>query len=180
MGQKAIQEWRKRVGEEEANKISSQAARRGTRIHQLCEDYLNGDDIDTSNYTFIDALNFKSLKIILDEHIDNIHMQETRLYSDYLRMAGTVDCIAEWKGKLAIIDFKTARKLKLKEYITNYFCQAAAYAIMYEERFGIPVSRLVIIISVDDEEPQIFEEKRNNYTKELLDVREQYKVKYGI
>ena len=179
MSQKAIMEWRARVGEEEANKISKQASSRGTRVHQLCEDYLNNNDIDISKYTFQDQLNFKELKPYL-HNIDNIHLQETRLYSDYLEMAGTVDCVAEWNGKLAIIDFKTARKLKDKKYITNYFCQAAAYAIMYEERFGIPVSRTVILISVDDEQPQVFEERRDNYIKPLLDIREQYKQKYGI
>lgn len=179
MGQKAIMEWRKRVGEEEANKISKQASSRGTRVHQLCEDYLNNNAIDVSKYTFQDQLNFNDLKPYL-HNIDNIHLQETRLYSDYLQMAGTVDCVAEWNGKLSIIDFKTARKLKDKKYITNYFCQAAAYAIMYEERFNIPVSRIVILISVDDEQPQVFEERRDNYVKELLNVREQYRQLHNI
>ena len=95
-------------------------------------------------------------------------------------MAGTVDCIEEWKGKLAIIDFKTARKAKNREYITNYFCQAAAYAIMYEERYQIPVNRTVILISVDDEEPQVFEDRRDHYVDELLKVRQQYRDKHGV
>lgn len=179
MNQKSIMEWRKRVGEEEANKIASKAASRGTRVHQLCEDYLNNNEIDLNKYSFEDRLNFKELIPYL-HNIDNIHLQETRLYSDYLEMAGTVDCIAEWNGKLAIIDFKTSRKLKEKSYIKNYFCQAAAYAIMYEERFGIPVSRIVILISVDDELPQVFEERRDNFVKDLLDIRKQYKEKYGV
>ena len=180
MSAKAIQQWRNRVGAEEANRISSQAATRGTRIHQLCEDYLNNADIDASKYTVNDVWNFKELKPELDNNINNIHLQEERLYSDYLRMAGTVDCVAEWKGKLAIIDFKTSRKPKNREYILNYFCQASAYAIMYEERFNIPVSRIVILISVDDEEPQIFEDYRNNYVKQLIDIREQYRSAYGV
>ena len=180
MNAKAIHQWRARVGDEEANRVSSQAATRGTRIHQLCEDYLNNDDIDTSKYTLHDAINFKELKPILDRNIDNIHLQEERLYSDYLKIAGTVDCVAEWKGKLSIIDFKTARKAKNREYILNYFCQATAYAIMYEERFNSPVSRIVILISVDDEEPQIFEDRRDNYIKPLMDIREQYRIRYGI
>jgi len=179
MNQKSIMQWRARVGEEEANKIASKAASRGTRIHQLCEDYLNNAEIDINKYSFEDRLNFKELKPFL-HNIDNIHLQETRLYSDYLKMAGTVDCVAEWKGKLSIIDFKTAKKLKEKSYITNYFCQASAYAIMYEELFGIPVSRIVILISVDNEMPQIFEERRDNFVQPLLDIREQYRVKYGM
>lgn len=180
MNAKAIHQWRARVGDEEANRISSQAATRGTRIHQLCEDYLNNDDIDTSKYSFNDAANFKELKPELDANIDNIHLQEERLYSDYLKIAGTVDCVAEWKGKLSIIDFKTARKAKNRDYILNYFCQATAYAIMYEERFNIPVSRIVILISVDDEPPQIFEDRRDYYIKPLMDIREQYRLKYGV
>jgi genome maintenance exonuclease 1 len=180
IGLDAIKKWRARVGDEEANRISSQAATRGTRIHQLCEDYLNNDDIDSAKYTLYDAENFKELKPALDANIDNIHLQEERLYSDYLRIAGTVDCVAEWKGKLAIIDFKTARKAKNREYILNYFCQATAYAIMYEERFNIPVSRIVILISVDGEPPQIFEDYRDHYVKPLLDIREEYKLKYGV
>lgn len=174
MNAKAIHQWRKRVGYEEANRISSKAATRGTRIHKLFEDYIDNADIDASKYSFDDALNFNGAKGLIDEYLDNVHLQEVRLYSDYLKMAGTVDCIAEWKGKLAIIDFKTARKPKEKSYITNYFCQAAAYAIMYEERYKIPVSRIVILICVDDEPPQIFEEKRDNFTEKLFEVRREY------
>jgi len=180
MNEKSIKEWRQKVGEEEANRVSSTAARRGTRFHQLCEDYLNNDDIDASRYNFNDALNFKEFKPILDDNLDNIHLQETRLYSDYLEMAGTVDCVAEWKGKLSIIDFKTARKAKNRDYIKNYFCQASAYAVMYEERFNIPVSRIVILISVDDDIPQVFEDRRDYHIKELLEVRKKYKDRYGV
>jgi ATP-dependent exoDNAse (exonuclease V) beta subunit len=180
MGADAIKQWRARVGNEEANRISSAATTRGTRIHQLCEDYLNNDDIDASKYTLDDVSNFKELKIVLDANIDNIHLQEVRLYSDYLKMAGTVDCVAEWKGKLAIIDFKTAKKAKNREYILNYFCQASAYAIMYEERYNIPISRIVILVSVDGEPPQIFEDKRDYYVKELMHWREVYRDRTGI
>jgi genome maintenance exonuclease 1 len=95
-------------------------------------------------------------------------------------MAGTVDCVAEWKGKLSIIDFKTAKKLKNRDYILNYFCQATAYAIMYEERYNIPVPRIVILISVDNEPPQVFEERRDLFVKQLLDVRQQYRDRYNV
>lgn len=176
----AIKQWRKAVGEQQANQISSQASRRGTRIHQLCEDYINGSEIDTSKYNINDAVNFKLLKQEIDNNIDNVYVQETRMYSDYLRMAGTVDCIAEWKGKLSVIDFKTARKAKNRNQIDHYFCQATAYAIMCEERFNIPVNRIVLLISVDDDYPQVFEDRRNHYVDKLLQVREQYKQLYGV
>lgn len=178
-GKEAIIKWRKRVGEEQANKVSSQATRRGTKVHSLCEDYIAGHVIDGSKYSLTDLDSFLNLKTIIDQYIDNIHLQEVRLYSDFLKMAGTVDCIAEFDGRLAIIDFKTASKPKDKEYILNYFCQAAAYAIMYEERTEIPVPYIVIIISVQDDHPQIFCEKRDNYIKDLVGIRCKYQDLYG-
>ena len=180
MNKKSIMEWRQRVGNEEANRISSKAASRGTRMHKLFEDYLDNADIDDSKYSFQDIENFFTIRPYIDDYIDNIHLQETRLYSDYLKMAGTVDCIAEWKGKLSVIDFKTSTKYKNRDHITNYFCQASAYAIMYEERFKVPVNRIVIFISVDNDEPQIFEDRRDTYTKQLLEVREQYRKEYNV
>lgn len=180
MSEKSIIQWRRKVGEEEANRISTKAATRGTRMHTLFENYLDNAEIDESKYDFNDAINFGEIKQLIDDNIDNIHLQETRLYSDYLKMAGTVDCVAEWKGKLSIIDFKTSTKHKNRDYITNYFCQAAAYAVMYEERFQIPISRIVILISVDGDVPQYFEERRDPYIKQLLELRQQYKNRYGI
>jgi genome maintenance exonuclease 1 len=172
-----IMAWRKRIGEEEANKISKKATSRGTRIHKLCEDYIDNAELD-SNVSFNDSDNF--IKLVPELHkIDNVVMQEERLYSDFLQMAGTVDCVAEYEGKLAIIDFKTSTKLKKQEYIKGYLCQATAYAIMFEERFGISVPRTVIIISVDNEDPQVFKQKRDDYTDELLAMRKRYKEKYG-
>lgn len=180
MNLEAIKQWRTRVGDAEANRISTQATRRGTRVHKLCEDYLNNDVINPSDYTVVDLDNFRSFREIIDQHIDNIHLQEQRLYSDHLALAGTVDCVAEYAGRLSIIDFKTARKAKNRDFITNYFCQATAYAIMYEERTGIPVPNIVIMISVDDDFPQIFTSKRDYHVKELIDARQKYKQIYGI
>ena len=169
----AIMEWRKRVGEEEANKISRQASVRGTKIHKLCEDILNNEEEDTSKLSLLEKVTFDNFRPLLDR-IDNIHAQEIALYSDHLRLAGRVDCIAEFDGKLSVIDFKTSGKPKKKEWITNYFAQAAAYAIMYEERTGIPINRSVILIAVENEEPQIFIERRDNYVEELLHARDYY------
>jgi len=180
LGKEAIEKWKKRVGEEEAAKISQKAAARGTRMHKLCEDYLNGDPINPADYNFEDQLNFSMLRKYLDSHVDNIHVQESRLYSDYLKMAGTVDLVAEYDGRLSIIDFKTSKKMKEESWILGYFCQATAYAIMYEELTGIPVPQIVIMIMVDDNEPQVFIKKRNDYVKPLLDVREIYRLTFGV
>ena len=168
---KAIFEWRQRVGEEEANKISQQASSRGTRIHTLCEHYL--DNKEPQFKTPLDIETFRSFEPVL-HRINNIHAQEIRMYSDHLRLAGTVDCVAEFDGKLSVIDFKTARKVKRQEDIENYFMQVTAYAIMFEERFGIPVNRTVVAIAIDNEEPQIFINRRNDYVEQLLYFRDLY------
>ena len=167
----AIREWRKRVGAEEANKISRQASTRGTKIHTLCEDILNNKEVDTSKMSLLDREMFDKFRPLLDR-IDNIHGQEVALFSDHLRLAGRVDCIAEFDGKLSIIDFKTAKKPKRKEWIENYFAQAAGYAIMYEERTGIPINRSAILIAVEGDEPQVFVETRDNYVNILLEARD--------
>jgi len=180
LGKEAIEKWKKRVGAEEAERISNKAATRGTRMHMLCEDYINGDPINPSEYDWNDQFQFKMLRRHLDAYVDNVHMQEVRLYSDYLKLAGTVDLVAEYNGRLSIIDFKTSKKLKEEKWILNYFCQATAYAIMYEEITGIPVPQIVIMIMVDDEEPQIFVKKRNDYVKDLLDIREKYRLTYNV
>jgi len=167
----AILEWRKKVGAEQANKISKQASNRGTRIHTLCEKYLKNEDLQDINP--IDLQLFKTVLPYLNE-IDNIHLQEKYLYSDYLRLAGTVDCIAEYKGKLNVIDFKTSSKPKKEEWIEGYFVQACSYAIMFEERYNIPVPRITIMIAVENDEPQVFHKRRDDYADLLLEYRDIY------
>lgn len=171
-GKQAILEWRKRVGEEEANKISARASKRGTAIHSLCEDYLN-NKIPEPNLFDVEA--FNSIRKELDK-INNIHCLETQLYSDYLQVAGTVDCIAEYEGKVSVIDFKTSSRLKEKDDIHSYFMQTAAYAVMFEERTRVPVSRLVILMTVDGQpKPSVFVEKRDDWIDKFIDLRSQFR-----
>ena len=164
-------EWRERVGEQEANRVSTRASNRGTRIHKLCEDYLK--DIPNEPNMF-DLEMYKSLVPHLDR-INNIHALESKLYSDHLQVAGTVDCVAEYDGKLAVIDFKTASRVKEKSEILNYFMQTSAYAVAFEERTGIPVSRMIVIMGVDDNEPLLFVEKRDNWIDSFIQLREDYR-----
>ena len=173
---KGIAEWRKRVGNEEANKISGRASARGTRIHQYCEDYLRGNIFEADMF---DLEMFNSIKPLLDQ-IDNIHCLEDQLYSDHLQVAGTVDCIAEFQGKLSVIDFKTASRAKDRDDIHNYFMQTAAYAVAFEEQTGIPIGRLVIIMAVDNDDPRWFIEKRDNWVAGFKKLRLDYKHKYGV
>lgn len=168
----SIMEWRKRVGEEEANRISTRAATRGTAVHSLCEDYLKNNKVTPSIF---DQEIFNSIKPHLDR-IDNIHCLETRLYSDHLQVAGTVDCIAEYDGVRSVIDFKTSSRPKNSEHISNYYMQCSAYAVAFEERTGVPVSQIVIIMGVDEQpDASIFFEKRDNWIKQFISLREEYK-----
>lgn len=180
LNKEAIIEWRKRVGEEEANRISKRATNKGTRVHKYFEDYINNDPVTFDEKDFLAKESFYKLKPVVDINIDGIVLQEERLYSDYLEIAGQVDLIAHFGGKLSIIDFKTARKQKREEWIQSYFMQASAYAIMYEERTGTPITRIVLLIAVDHEEPQIFVRRRDDYVDALLDTRKRYKEQYGI
>ena len=169
-----IMEWRKRVGEEQANKISRQASGRGTRIHTLCEKYIDNEEPIFKSP--LDQELFNSFKPAL-HRINNVYAQELRMYSDHLRIAGTVDCIAEFDGVLSVIDFKTSKRHKNKEDIENYFMQCSAYAIMFEEQFGIPVAQTVVAIAVDDDDPQVFIERRDTHVKRLLYFRDLYEKK---
>jgi len=171
-----ILEWRKRVGNEEANKISSAAARRGTRIHTLCEKYLSNEVVQPN---LVDHHNWNELKEYLDR-IDNIHVLEQPLFSHHLEVAGTVDCIAEYNGKLAVIDFKTSRRNKTRDDIHDYFMQCSAYAVAYEEMTGIPVPNILILISTDEHGVLVFPEKRNEWIADFIKLRAEYKTLYNI
>ena len=173
-----IVKWRKRVGEEKAQKITTQASVRGTAVHKICEDYINNDADYLKNQMPSNIESFNNIKPIIDQSIDNVVMQECTLYSDFLQVAGTVDCVAEWDNKLSIIDFKTSRKTKKREWIDNYFMQTAAYAVMFEERTKKPIDQIVILITVDNEEPQIFIEKRDEWIWKFVDARSEYRRRY--
>lgn len=147
--------WRKRVGNEEANKVTKQSTSRGTDTHTLIEHYLKNEDLPTVQ-PLSDML-FKIAKGDL-KNIDNIHGLETPLYSEYLGIAGTVDCIAEYNNELAIIDFKTSKKPKKREWIEGYFVQCAAYACMLYELTGLTVKKFVIIMTCENGECEVYEE----------------------
>jgi len=166
---KAIFEWRDRVGAEVANKISKAASGRGTKLHTVCEKYLLNEMSDMKIQTMMPDTKelFFALKPHLDKNIGNIYSLEQALYSNELRMAGRVDCIAEWDGKLSVIDFKTASKAKDEDYILNYFMQCTAYANMFEERTGQPIDQLVVAIAVVEDFPQIFVRNKTKYIPEL-------------
>ena len=175
---KSIWEWRQRVGEDEANRISSKAASRGTRVHTLCELYLKNKTIDTKSFMPDALASFYSIKPLLN-NINNIHFLECPLYSDILMVGGRCDCIGEYDGKLSIIDFKTSLREKDEDWIENYFLQASFYAMAYYELTGIRIPNIVIIIAVDDGNPQIFIRPIKNYIKPLINKINLYRKNYA-
>ena len=161
-------EWRKN-NPKEMNRVLD----RGNKLHQCVEDYLNNKRPSSDEWgPFIWQL-FTQMKCELDK-IDNVHAQEIALYSDLLHLAGRVDCVGEYDGKLSIIDFKGSTRDKKKEDIENYFHQATAYAIMWQEMFGKKIEQIVIIVSTDDGGVQVFKENPMNYVKSLKECIEDY------
>lgn len=166
-----LYEWRKRVGEQKANAISRASTARGTSMHKLCERYLKNEVIEApmpsgdEDADFLDVLTgdwnagqlmFAHIRPGL-EKLDNIRVLEGRLYSNSLGIAGTVDCIAEHNGELAVVDFKTSKRPKSADGIDDYYMQGAFYCNAYYERTGELPKKIVIMISVQDGSLQEFE-----------------------
>ena len=166
---KFFKEWRTEIGEDEANRITARATQRGTAFHSIAEDYINGE-LDLDKYLDNNPLSvrmFQSAKDTLNR-INNIHCLESFLYSHYLGLAGRVDCIAEFDGELAVIDFKTSTKEKKEEHIENYFVQETAYAAMFLERTGIEVKKIVTLIATEEGSIQIFQKHNLDDYLQLL------------
>lgn len=172
---KSIAEWRARVGDAEANKISKRATTAGTTVHSMIEDYLN-NELDLEKYAdkHLAKILFVQAKGMLSR-INNIHFQEAPLYSHEFAIAGRVDCIAEFDGKLSIIDFKTSSKEKKEEWIEGYLVQETGYAKMYEERSGIKVEQIVTLITCQTGDTQVFVKNPDDYVPLLKDYIREYK-----
>ena len=172
INEEKIAAWRQKVGEEKANQIGTQAANRGTLVHEIIEKYLHNED--TSDYLPHIQQSLKNLKPLLDKHITKVYATECPLYSDYLKLAGTCDCIAEWDGVPTIVDFKTSKRPKKKADIPNYFAQLAAYAVMWEERTGMAVNNTRIVMDVDNFHPVMYKETRDDWIDLMIKTRDEY------
>ena len=160
--------WRERVGLEEANRITKRATARGTDFHQVCQDYLENKELNWEDYQPLTKFMFYHLKPELDK-INNIHAIERTLYSEYLGLAGRVDCIAEYDGELAVIDFKTSDKIKPEEWIENYFVQETFYAAAYYELTGKVVKKLITLMVTRGGEVKVFDKRnKGDYIKLLV------------
>lgn len=168
MKKASIMEWRKAVGEEEANRVSRSASGRGNRVHNLAEKYLKHEPIDWMRQMPDAAVMFRSM-IPLMQRINNIHYIEQALWSEKVGMAGRVDLIAEWDGVLSVIDFKTSKRVKTREDIPDYFAQCTSYALMYEEHVGVPIDQIVILMGVEQNKPLVFVEKTQDHINNLLE-----------
>ena len=168
-----LEKWRKNVGEEAAKWEMARAARRGKATHTLVEQYLKGQP-QTINDVLPNGM-FRLLKPYLDQ-VDNIHCLEKIMFSHKLTLAGQVDCIAEYNGKLSVIDFKTANKERIDSWNTNYYLQCTAYAIMYEELFGKPIEQVVILQAGEDGSCHSFVKQKKDYLSQLeKDIKDFYK-----
>ena len=171
-------EWRKKVGNDVANYVARTAANRGTKVHHMCEDYLNNDfDEEKHKKNFLPYCLFTQLKEQGLSKIDNIHAQEAGLYSDKYKVAGRVDCIAEYDGVLSIIDFKTSTKERNDDWNENYYIQCSAYAEMYEERTGTEINQNVILVVTEDGTVQEFVKEKHDYLDALVETAAEWRGK---
>ena len=167
---KGLHEWRKRVGNDVANYVARTAASRGTKVHHMCEDFLNNEfDEDKHKKDFLPYCLFNQLKEQALCNINGIYAQEAGLYSDKYKVAGRVDCIAGYKGVPSIIDFKTSSKERNDDWNENYYIQGSAYAEMFGERTGIEISQVVILVVTEDGTVQEFIKDKNNYLDALVE-----------
>ena len=181
-GKEGLYEWRKRVGDDVANYISQKAMKRGTAVHQMCEDYLNNVAFVQDDWwlekqkNFLAFCLFNQLRNGVLQRINNIHAQECGLYSDKYGVAGRVDCIAEYNRVLSIIDFKTSTSERNDEYNENYYIQTAAYAEMYEERTGVPTDQIIILVVTEDGEVQEFIKSKQEYIPLLEEAINEFNI----
>jgi len=166
----AIDAWKQRVGPEEANRVSQQASRRGTAIHNLAEQYLLNNKDYAKGAMPINVQTFSFIRSILDNNIGTIYGIEALLYSRLLKAAGTADLLAEYNGINSIIDFKTSKRIKTEDQIESYFIQTAAYSLMAAEHSNYNFPQIVILMMVDNEDPLIFIKRARDYFPRVKEV----------
>ena len=173
---KGLTEWRKRVGDEVANYVSGKAASRGTKVHHMCEDYLNNMSTKFPSKwkkhkkDFLPYCLFTQLQEKVLQNIDDIYALEAGLYSDKYKVAGRVDCVSEYNGVPSVIDFKTSTKERKDDWNENYYIQGSAYAEMFQERTGILIDQVVILVVTEDGTVQEFVKCKHDYLDALTET----------
>lgn len=177
MDKSGLMEWAQRVGKDNAERIKTQAATRGTKLHTLCEDYvLNKEDIFKNKMPSTISL-FKQIQPYLDNYLNKVHGVEIPLYSDVLKAAGRCDLVCRMHDQYAIVDYKTSSKPKKEEWIENYFLQLTTYAMMVEEQYNIIPHYIIVLIAVEDDNLQFFVKSPNSYKQKVKDIFLNYSKK---
>lgn len=178
-------EWRNRVGEKEANRITNRAAKRGTGMHTICEEYLKNNPEPMKGQSLIAIELFNNIRPVLDHHIDEIYGNEISLYSDELKTAGKSDLFCKFMGVGSIVDFKSSTREKREDWIEDYFLQSTCYAMMAEERYrhigDLYVSQIAIIIALEEGEQkyQLFVKKTRDYRDKVKERFAEYHRLHG-
>lgn len=166
-------DWKSRVGEEEAARVGNTAAYRGSMLHGLCEQYLKNEPIDDNVHPFYKAL-FNKVKKELDIHLGTVYGIEFPLHSDVIKVAGRGDLCAQWDDVPAIIDFKTSTQIKPVEWVQGYFEQMSAYAVMFEERTGLNIPKIVVVLATENVPCYWYESKPSKHIANFLKKRHDY------
>lgn len=175
-----VEEWKARVGEDRANAVSNKAKSVGTSVHLMCEHYLKNEVTVLKRLRLKSMpeakLRFDNFKVFLDD-ISTVFLSEAAVASSVFEIGGTVDCFAVYRGKLSVIDFKTASRPKVKEDILSYFAQGAFYSAAIKEQYGLnKYPRVVIAIAVNGlKEPQVFESEAVIHFPYLVEAIKKYK-----
>lgn len=166
----SIKKWKAKVGEKKAAEVIQLSTDRGKQLHDLCESYLKNETIDYSKIMPHTRMRLTDMQKVLDENVNNIRGIEFPLYSDILKLAGRSDCIADWNGELAILDFKTSNKFKKESWIENYFLQTTSYALMLDERYNMMPKKIVVLITNGFDPIQIFVKTPLEYVNKLKEI----------
>jgi len=177
-----LKEWRNRVGEEEANRIVKRSSSRGTKLHDACEKYLKNELTDMKIKTLMPDVKdfFLQLKPLIDKNVGVVYGTEQALFSDRLKIAGRTDCIAEWSGKISIVDYKNSIKEKREDWIQDYFIQCTAYANLFEDLTGLPIEQIVVLIANEEGTPQEFVREKTKYQAQFDKLVEDYRKSLEI
>ena len=163
-----LNDWRNSLGEEKADRETKRAAARGEAVHKMIEQFLRNNPNPTEGHKTENIVEFNSLRLFL-LRISNIRALETPMYCDALKIAGRVDCIADFDGELSIVDFKTSTNNKEVHMIQDYYLQTTAYALMFHEMYDIQIDNIVILMSVEKGAvPLVFKQKVEPFITPLV------------
>ena len=171
---KSLDNWRNQLGHAKADSISKAATDRGTNTHLLIEKFLKKESINEKDYPIEHFRLFNSLKLELKK-INKVYGQEVVLYSGDLRVAGRCDLVGEYQNEIAIIDYKTSTKIKSKQDILDYWLQCAFYLLSHNEMYNTNITKMIIIMGVENGIPLVFKKTiSNELIIELIDRIEKF------